>query len=460
MTPWRRRARHVRLGIQALFAAVVILSALIVGLAQLALPWIASHPERIGAFLAERLHRPVRIDQVEGRWERNGPLLTLRGVHIGDDQPGVAALLIAQAGLKINLLSILHNDARWNEFLLDGLDLNLVRGANGGWQLRGLASGDSSDSGDQRALLGLGALTLRNITLSVDDAVSGRQFRFGADEVRLLNSGDIHRVAARVRCLQTQSAPFDTVIEYNSGEDNGVVYVGGGALDIAAILHGYPLFGATIMRGTGRMQVWGRWHANRLGEVRAEVDVNDLLLDAQTPVELDEKHRIAPRVSFDKVEFGARWLRSEHGWSVDVDKLTLARQGATLAPASLHVERQAESDEAGPVYVAQARDIDVSAPASVAMLAEDLPTPWRRWLYAGNPEGTLRTFVLRWSAADDFDVAASVDRIGWHALDKLPGVVGLSGVVRGDQQALTIGLPAHNELSVDVPHVFRRSLDF
>ncbi|HMA87151.1 MAG TPA: hypothetical protein VKP89_00235, partial [Burkholderiales bacterium] len=97
MTPWRRRARHVRLGIQALFATIVIVSALVVGLAQLALPWIASHPERISAFLAERLHRPVRIDQVEGRWERNGPLLTLRGVHIGDDQSGAAALLISQA---------------------------------------------------------------------------------------------------------------------------------------------------------------------------------------------------------------------------------------------------------------------------------------------------------------------------------------------------------------------------
>ena len=460
MTPWRRRARHVRLGIQALVATIVIGAALVVGLARLALPWIASHPERISAFLAERLHQPVSIDQVEGRWERDGPLLTLRGVHIGSDQPDAAKLQIAQAGLKINLLSILHSNAPWNEFLLDGLDLNLVRGADAGWQLRGLSSGDSSDSGDPRALLGLGALTLRNITLSIDDAVSARQFRFGADEVRLLNSGDIHRVAARVRSLQTKSAPFDTVIEYDSGKDTGVVYVGGASLDVAAILHGHPLFGATVVRGIGRAQVWGRWSAGRIGEVRAEVGLNDLLLDAQTPVELDEKRRIAPRVSFDKIEFGARWLRGEHGWSVDVDKLTVARQGATLAPASLHVESRKDAEQSEPAYVVQAQDIDISAPASVVMLAEDLPMPWRRWLYAGNPEGTLDALVLRWSGSEDFDVAASVDNMGWHALDQVPGVVGLSGILRGDQLALTMGLAGHNELSVDVPHVFRRSLDF
>jgi hypothetical protein len=146
--------------------------------------------------------------------------------------------------------------------------------------------------------------------------------------------------------------------------------------------------------------------------VRAEVGLSDLLLDAQTPVELDEKRRIAPRVSFDKIEFGARWLRGEHGWSVDVDKLTVARQGATLAPASLHVESQTDPGEAEPTYTVRARDIDISAPASVAMLAENLPMPWRRWLYAGNPEGTLPALALRWSGADDYDVAANVDNMG------------------------------------------------
>jgi uncharacterized protein YhdP len=111
----------------------------------------------------------------------------------------------------------------------------------------------------------------------------------------------------------------------------------------------------------------------------------------------------------------------------------VAKQGATLPPSSLHIESQADSDEAEPAYVVQAQDIDISAPASVAMLVEGLPMPWRRWLYAGNPEGTLDALVLRWSGSDDFDVAASVDNMGWHALDR-PGVIGLSGIVRGDQQ--------------------------
>src|SRR6202007_672357 len=40
------------------------------------------------------------------------------------------------------------------------------------------------------------------------------------------------------------------------------------------------------------------------------------------------------------------------------------------------------------------------------------------------------------------------------------GATGLHGLVRGDAQALVLDLPAHNALSVEEPHVFRRPFDF
>ncbi|HZZ09175.1 MAG TPA: hypothetical protein VFE79_00645, partial [Paraburkholderia sp.] len=77
---WHRRVRHVRLFLQALFAVVVITAAVIVGLGQLALPWLVSHPEKISAFLSDRLNRPVTLDHAEGQWEHDGPVLTLHDV--------------------------------------------------------------------------------------------------------------------------------------------------------------------------------------------------------------------------------------------------------------------------------------------------------------------------------------------------------------------------------------------
>jgi len=450
----------VRLGVQALLATVIISSAIVAGLGQLALPWISAHPERVSTYLSERLQRPVRIELVDAHWERNGPLFTLRGVHIGEDTAAAPALVISQAGLKINFFSWLQRTTRWNEFLIDGLDLDLARDAEGHWQLRGLSSGDGAPGDNQRALLDLGALTLRHITLRLDDAPNGRQFRFGSDEVRLFNSGNLHRVAARVRSLQAESSPVDTVIEYHSDDDTGTAYVGGAQLDLASILHAYPLLGATVARGSGRAQIWANWHADELTRVQAEFGLTDVLLDARTPVELDEKNRIAPRVSFDRIDFGARWLRGENGWSADLADVRIVRQGAAYAPATVHLEQQNRGPEVDPVYSLQLRDIDLSASANVAMLAEPVPMAVRRWLYAGNPEGTIGRLDLRGSGAGDFDFSASVDSAGWHALGNVPGVVGLNCLLRGDQDAISAELPPHDALSIEAQRVFRRSLDF
>jgi len=459
MTSWRRRLRRLRLGTQALLAAIVILAAVVVAVMQLAvLPWLGDHPERISAFLAERVHRPVRIDGVDARWERNGPLLNLQGVHIGVDQPGQPALLIAHAGLKINFFAWSRN-ARWNEFRLDGLDLNLLHDADGNWRLSGLAAGDSSDSGDQRALFDLGALVLRDLTLSINDAGSGRQFRFAADELRLINSGDSHRLAARMRCLQTQSAPVDTVIEYDSALDQGTAYIGGSSLDLAAILRGYPVFGAAIVRGTGRAQLWGHWHANQPTDARLEIALKDLLLEAQTPIEVDDKRRLEPRINFNEIAFGARWRRTGQGWSADIADLKLERQEIALSPAFVHVERQADS-EGEAAYFVRMLNVDVAAPATLAMLAEDVPSAWRRWLYIANPEGAVPAAELRWSGSDDFDLSGRIDGLGWRAVDKVPGASGVSGVVLGDQEALSITLPEHNAIIAYEPFVFRRPFEF
>jgi uncharacterized protein (TIGR02099 family) len=461
VTPTRRRLRHARLWLQALFAGVVILAALAVGITQaVVLPWLADHPERVSAFLGERLQRPVSVARVDARWERNGPLLDLQDVRIGVDQPGQPALLISHAGLKINLFAWAHRNASWNEFRLDGLDLNLLHTAEGAWQLRGLAAGDRSGGDDQRALFDLRALVLRNLTVSVNDAGSGQQFRFGADELRLINAGDQHRLAARVRCLQTQSAPIDTVIEYNSAEDSGIAYAGGESLDLAAILHGYPLLGTTIVRGSGRAQLWARWHASTVTDARVEVALADLLLEAQTPIELDAKRRVTPRLNFNSIAFGARWARTPGGWAADVADLKVERQEIARAPSSAHIEAQAGTDGAPTAYLVRVRDVDISTPASVAMLFEKVPSAWRSWLYTGNPQGDVRAADLRWAGSGDFDVAADLDAVGWRAVDKSPGVTGLRGRLRGDDQALMLELPARSALSVDEPHVFRRPFEF
>lgn len=461
MTRWRRHTHRARLWLQALFALVVIVTALVVGIARLALPWIASHPEKISEFLSARLNRPVTIDKVDGIWESNGPLLVLHGVQISSGAADRPAISIPQAELKINIFSWLHRNQTWNEFRLTGLNLNLMRDITGSWQLHGMDSvggGDKSDQGN--ALFDLGALVVRDLHLTVDDKMSARQIAVVADEVRLINSGDDHRVLARVRFPQSPTALLDAALVYNSDDHSGEIYIGGSQLDLAAILHGFPIAGLQLDAGTGRAQLWTWWRSSRLIQARAEVDLGGLVLTTQAPIALDDKHQIAPNVGFDRVAFGARWQRGDTGWQMDVADLTLARQGEAGPAADIHVEKYRTGGDPQSGYSVQAHGLDVAAPTSVAMLSDVLPDFWRRWLYTADPVGSVQSASLRVTGTQDFDLAVNFANLSWHALDKIPGVNGFSGTLLGDHDAISLHVPANSQFGVDAPMVFRQPLEF
>jgi len=458
---WRRRIHRARLWLQALFASGVILVAVVIGITQLALPWIASHPEKISAFLGERLKRPVKLDGVEGHWEGGGPLLILHGVYIGGATPEQPpASEIPQAELKINFFSLMHRNQAWNEFRLVGLDLHLARDEAGNWQLQGFGNSDSNKNADNSLLFDLGSLVLRDMHLTIDDPQANRHVVFAADEVRLVNSGSDHRVVARVRSLEAPMSPVDAVIHYDSSEHGGQVYIGGDQLDLGTLLRGYAPAGLQLSRGRGRLQVWGDWQHDKLQLARLEFDARDLVLTTPTPIDLDERRQIVPRAGFDHLAFGMRWQRSDSGWQIDVADLNVARQGVSAPPASVRIEKARATADAPATYTARVDELDVSAPASIAMFSDALPPGLRRWLYLADPVGTLHAATLRFSGAQDFDAAATFASVAWHSVDKLPGVSSIGGTLLADQDAFDLSLPAHTAFGVDAPHAFRQPLEF
>ncbi|HEY8011355.1 MAG TPA: YhdP family protein [Rudaea sp.] len=464
MTEGRRRLHRIRLWLSGLLAAAIIMIGICIGLIQLALPWVASHPEKVSALLSERLHRPVTIDRVDTHWERNGPLLSLTGLHLGAAKPGTLPLTIASAGIKLNFFAWLRRNTSWNEFRLAGIEVDLVRDVDGQWQLRGMDNSADDDkqgfSLDDNPLFGLGTLVLRDARLNIDDLEHDKHFKLGADEARLINQGDRHRLVTRVKNLATASPPIDAVIEYSSADHSGRAYLGGKDLDLAAILRGYPLAGLVLDRGKGRGQFWAWVEQGELTRVRAEIDLADMVLETRTAIALDDKHSYSPHISFDRVAFGARWQRETDGWSADIADLVVERQGVGANTGAAHLRRSAGSDENAPEYAATLSAIDIGAVTSTAMLVDTLPAGVRRWLYAGNPDGSLSLATLRYVDAQNYDVAASFDAFAWHSVDKLPGLSGFSGVLRGDQDALSVDLPRHNAVSVSVPRVFRQALAF
>ena len=469
MTPWRRHLHRAQWWLFRLLATFAILMAVISSFTQLVvLPWVTNHPEAVSNKLSEALHRPVTIDRLDARWERTGPLLNLTGVHLGaasaaaGQTPG-QAIDLASAGLKINFFAWARPSASWTEIRLAGIELDLVRDAQGEWQVRGFDTrGAGGGSIDDSALFSLGTLVLREARLNVDDLPNDKHFKLGADELRLTARGDFLRVLARVKNLQNDSAPVNAVVEYDRGKRDGRAYLGGADVDLAAVLRNYPLAGLVVERGGGKLQVWAWLKAGEISEVRAEVDLANLVLTTHTSIKLDDKHDFLPHVGIDRLAFAARWRREEDGFSADAADLELVRQGEALAPSELHLRRRYPAGDyyAVPEHTIAVGALDLGTVASAAMLVDTLPADLRRWLYAANPAGMLARATLRFVDAKDFDAAAKLDGIEAHAFGKIPGASGLSGVLFADQDAATFDLPQHNAFALSLPKVFRSPLDF
>ncbi|MEO8804334.1 MAG: YhdP family protein [Rudaea sp.] len=470
MTPRQRRIHHLRLWLQALFATIVIVLALTVSLVRIALPWIVSHPQKISTLLSERLNRTVSIDRVEGRSESDGPVLILHGIHIASAEPGQPPNTIPQAALKLNFFSILHRNQTWTEFRLVGLNLHLVRGTDGGWQLHGLDAAGGTTGGtsgqaivkprDNPVLFDLGSLVLSDLRLSVDDEKAGLHLAFAAPEVRLINLGDRHRLVARIHSSQAPLTPVDVAIEYNTDDRSGEAYIGGNSLDLAAIAHDLPLAGLQIDRGVGNIQVWGWWTDDRLMRAQAQVDTTDIVLTSPNPIKLDEQRVIAPRVGFDRVALAARWARDGRGWQLDVADMKFVSQGIAAAPGAIHLQRSPDDAQGKATYTLNAGNINLSGPASIVMLSDAISAKLRRWLYMANPAGTLSSASARFADKSDYDVATQIDDLGWHAVDNIPGANSISVKLLGDEQSWTAHLPAHSEFAMNVPRVFRKPLEF
>ncbi len=461
MTLWQRRLRRLRLWLQALIATAVIALALLVGLVRIALPWIVAHPQRVSAFLSERMNRQVTIERVEGRSERDGPLLILHGVHIAAEKPGEPESIIPKAELKINFFAFLRHNEAWNEFRLVGLNLHLVHDS-GGWRVQGMDTGNSANSkfGSDNPLFDMGSLVLHDLKLRIDANDSGRHLSLFVPQARLINNGGEHTVLARARWTASESASVALVVHYDSDSHDGQVYAGGDRLQLAGILGNAPLAGIRLERGSGRMQFWGWWKHDHLTRVRAEVDLDGVILDATDSIRLDAKRNIAPHIGFDRIAFGAQWLREAGGWQADVADLVLARQGVDAKRAQLRLSKLDAESGSDPAYRFEADRIAIATPLSMAMLSDALPRRWRRWVYMANPVGSLSDVALRYAGKHDYEIKARANGLAWHAVDKLPGTSGISAEIHGDEQALSMHLPEHATFGFDLPQVFRQPLEF
>ncbi|MBL8298644.1 MAG: TIGR02099 family protein [Rhodanobacteraceae bacterium] len=442
MKPWRRRLRRARIALTVCLACVVIAGAMLVGLLRLLLPQVGLHKARVEAMLSEQLQRPVSIDQVQGFWGDGGPLLRLDGVHVASLDVGIAPLVIPQAELGIDFGAWLSSSRRWSEFRIDGIRLDLLRDAQGDWQLSGFAAADG-DSGDS-PLLALGAVVLRNAQVRVVDAEQAVDALVHISELRLLNGDGRHRIQALLRRDAPKAAPLQFVAEFDAGFRRGEVNLGGEALDLGLLAQGFNWRGSTLRAGNGRAQLWARIEQAAVVSAHAAFDLAGIEL-AQTATGPGNSART---LTLSQLSGLARWQRDGSGWSADLADFRAARVATNPVATALNLRHDGEH------YRLSAPTLDLT---SVAALLPFLPEYSSDWPLRAALQGQLREVALRYTGNDDFDYSARLEGLSFLAVDKVPGLSAVQGELYGDPAASVIELPPQ-QVTLNYARKFRQPL--
>ena len=446
----RAHLRRLRFALLAIAATCVILLGVLAGVTQLAMPWLAQHPERVGRWLSDRLGRPVTIGRLDGRWMGGGPLLSLDDVRIGGDSPA-STLVIPHAELAFDLFALVQRNRAVSEFRLADVELKLVH-EGGEWKLRDLDLG-ASKSDEPLSMGALGALEISRLKLAVEDSERGLHTQLVAPVLRVLNRGAGVRVLGRVRRADSDSPPLDLVADLDVGSRSGQIYLGGREVDFARVGQGMAPAGVRPLGGHGALQVWAQVAQGQVADVRVRLDARELRLSTDQAVALGEAFAPEPRVAFDRLALVARWMRDAGGWSLDVVDLVANND----PPARLSIERR--GDDAHPRWRAGIDALQLEPLGDLAMLASASPAGLRRWLYLAHPRGTLEHADIGWNGSDDYRVEARLRGVEIASVESIPGVAQLDLDLIGDADALLATLPP-KPIRVDYPRVFRRPFLF
>lgn len=433
--PLRLRLRRIRrLALYGAAIALVALAVLVGSLSQL-LPLVERHPDRVAAWLSARAGQPVRFEQLQAEWTRRGPLLRLRGLHLGAGE----GLHIGQAQVQVAMYSGLLPGHSLTELRLTGLALTLQRGDDGRWHVQGMPTAPAGDPLD--ALRRLGELQVDGGRLTIDAPALGVQTTLPRVDLRLQVQGDRLRVGARAWAA-AGGAPLAAVLDIDRRDGNGEAWLGGDPLDLRPWSHLLAAAGVRALQGQGELDAWVAVRDFRPVMITASADLARLQLAGTATTQV-----AAPQVTFERVQLRARWRYSAGGW-----RLTAPRLRVTLDQREQVLDGLLIGGGQHVALVGEA--VDGSALLRVLALTDRLDAGTRDWLYRARPQVRVRHLQLHGERGGALWAQGDLEELGFSSVDGSPGLRGVAGHVEGDADGFQLRLQPTRQLQFDWPKGF------
>ena len=439
---WRHHLRRARFALTALVAGLLIAAAVAMGIVQVLLPVATHYPGFIARQLSARLHRPVSFAAISSRWQPAGPLLTVRDLTLGPAQPGGKSITLRHASLKLDFSAWLRPAHRWITLRLSGMELRVEHAASG-WQVVGFGN----SSGETHApLQSLPVdLDLSDLRVDIVDDATQRSWQLLAPRLRVVNVGDVIRFGGSVQQMGTRQAVTISGSMSAAAHDY-TLHVATQELDLAEAVRGLDLHGYAVQGGRGDIELWGRWKNGKLSSAAARYSLSRLAATGPDGRALD----------LTSLAGVAKLTRAQDGWDI-----------AWRGPG----KPRANIDQAGGVIVhvrghsgawqvsAAAHAVDIAPWLSLLAMAPQAPPSFAQWVDHARPYAKIDDAAVAWQQGGRYDATVRFSNLGAAATGAVPGFVFAGGVVRADDQALSLELPPQ-AATLAITDVFRKPFVF
>ena len=382
-TPLRRRMRHTRrwTGYGAL--VLLILLALLVGVANQLLPMVERHPAQIAAWLSARVGEPVSFSRARAEWSRRGPRFVLDDLHVGR---GATQLNIGRAQLQVAMYSGLLPGRPLTELKIRDLALTLVQEADGRWRVIGLPGQDGRADPLDR-LEGFGELQIEKARLAIQSEKLRIDMRMPRIDARLRVDGPRLRVGVSA-WVDLGDRPVSAVLDFQRRRGDGLLWVGGSKL---ALAHWAPLLasvGVVPEQGSAELALWAELRDRRVSQVTIKADIEHARLRAASPLRLAGGQLMPTRVDFERLQASARWTTTSNGWRISAPRLNVTKNAKVAHLDNLTID-------GGKQYRLVGQELDLSPLAAMLSLSDRLPDSQRLFLQQANPQAVLHDVVIQ-----------------------------------------------------------------
>lgn len=444
----------------ALFATLVLLMALVVGLFRLAAPLVPGYRTQLEQYASQALKRPVKIHSMGAAFGWYGPEVTLEDVRIYNHEGSRVVVEAQEVQLGLSVWSLVHGKLpRPNRIVLVGPRTEVLRDAAGKFSIVGLEGAAVQAATDWRETLReilsqSATLVVKGGQLSFVDARHPVPQLFQRMDIEIRNDAGSHRVSGELQLPTAfgKHLRFEFSADGDAGTPEAWDWKGrfnGESLHLPAWFEYWPLYAGRFASGSADLDIRAEGHGTRLDLVSVGLGATDLVPTTQAfPGSQPGSLRVLKGV--------VGWKRDESGWKLEGRKVEVQR-GPFSWPKS-DFELSFGRDGAVEHWSGDAGFMRLQDLTLVAGWLPDSLTGKLDRLMRTAPSGDLSGFKFELdrdgSSLPAWSVQGAFQDLGVRADQGLPGFSGVDGSLKLDQQGGSVEL-ATRDATVDFRPLFR-----